>query len=66
MGHLAFAAAIEALVSNALSRRYINDLSDNPEVKSEDTQPVRIWSHWLAVAQSLRRPSFLRPCNGKG
>ena len=65
MGHLAFAAAIEALVSSALSRRYINDLSDNPKVESEERQPVRIWSHWLAVAQSLRRPSFLRPCDGK-
>lgn len=65
MGHLAFAAAIEALISSALSRRSSNELPNDTDVMNEAARPVRSWQRWIGAVQLLRRPDFLRPCDGK-
>lgn len=63
MGHLAFAAAIEAIISNLLFRG-----STIIEPAPEEAKPTPL-SSWMAlgvgVSHFFHVPSFLRPCRDK-
>jgi hypothetical protein len=63
MGHLAFAAAVEAIISNLLFR---GSSIIEPTPEEANTPPL---SHWAALGVGASHffhvPTFLRPCRDK-